>query len=372
MTNDRNNLVDIVQQSKPVDTSEPYDTAWLRGKTIVITGGASGFGEAFFRAWAEAGANVIIGDINDARGRALVDEVRKNTASMHHHYLHCDVTNWQSQVDFFRSAAQLSPHGGIDAVVANAGVTERRGPLETPGALDAETPPPPNLKCFEVNLLGVMYTTHLALFYLPRNPGSGKPKPNPEPSSASSSSPPQQQHSRDRHLLLIGSVASVMPIPGQLQYSISKHGVLGLFRGLRSTAFAHGIRVNMLCPYFIDTPLIPAAGRVLLAGSAMGRPEDVVDAGTRLMADERIVGRALVVGPKVRIDGEWHLLPREDGEGSEVAVWEAYADDFREVEAFTARFVRMVNQVERARGWVGWAYDMLGAFTYPARTLMRR
>ena len=55
----------------------------------------------------------------------------------------------------------------------------------------------------------------------------------------------------------------------------------------------HGIRVNMLCPYFIDTPIVPATVRVLLAGGAMGKPEDVVEAATRLTADTRIVGRSL-------------------------------------------------------------------------------
>lgn len=49
----------------------------------------------------------------------------------------------------------------------------------------------------------------------------------------------------------------------------------------------------MLCPYFIDTPIVPATVRVLLAGGSMGKPEDVVDAATRLVADTRIVGRSL-------------------------------------------------------------------------------
>ena len=359
MAKDRNNLVDIVRQSKPVDTSEPYDVTWVAGKTIVITGGASGFGEGFFRKWADAGAHVIIGDINKVRGQALVNEVRKKTGNQQHHFLYLDVTQWQSQVDFFRTAEQLSPHGGIDCVVANAGIADNMPSFETPQGLDAATPPPPNLKCFEVNLLGVMYTAHLAMFYLPRNPNSAK---------AGSS---QTQQSRDRHLLLLGSVASLTPLPGQAQYCVSKHGVLGMFRSLRATAFVHGVRVNMLCPYFIDTPLIPTAGRALLAGSAMGKPEDVVDAGSRLVADTRIVGRALVVGPKVRVEGEWELVPQTSKEGKELAIWEAYADDFQEVEAFTARFVRLINQVELARGWFGWASDMLGVVTYPIRAWLR-
>lgn len=350
------NVVDLVRQSKPVDTSEPYDATWVVGKTILITGGASGFGEAFSRKWAEAGANVIIGDVNKTRGNMVVEDLRKKTGSKNHHFMFCDVTNFQSQVDFFRTAAKLSPHGGIDAVVANAGIADNVPTFELPKDLDKETPPPPNLKAFEVDLVGVMYTAHLAMFYLPRNPNSGKP--------SSTISPAQQP--RDRHLLLIGSVASLGPIPSQLLYCIAKHGVMGLFRGLRSTAFVHGIRVNMLCPYFIDTPIVPAAGRALLAGGAMGKPADVVDAGTRLMADTRIVGRALVVGPKVKVDDEMKLVP-QTSEGKEVAVWEAYGDDFEECEAFVGRFVRLLNQVEKARGFTGWAYDMVLAALYPFR-----
>lgn len=141
MTRDRNNIVDISRQSKPVDTTEAYDPSWVAGKTIVITGGASGFGEGFSRNWATHGANIIIGDVNDAKGKALVEELRKQTGNPNHHYLHCDVTNWQSQVDFFRSAEKLSPNGGIDSVVANAGITDNFSNFQEPKNLDAEEPP---------------------------------------------------------------------------------------------------------------------------------------------------------------------------------------------------------------------------------------
>jgi NAD(P)-dependent dehydrogenase (short-subunit alcohol dehydrogenase family) len=92
---------------------------------------------------------------------------------------------------------------------------------------------------------------------------------------------------------------------------VSKHGVLGLFRSFLSTAFFNGTRVNMLCPYYMDTPLLPTEARFMLGGSAMGKPEVVVDAGTCLMADSRIVRRALVVGPKVetRLSDEGMLIP---------------------------------------------------------------
>lgn len=309
----------------------------------MITGGASGFGAGFAKLWASKGAYIIIGDVSDASGKALVEELRKDSGSTHHHFLHCDVTNWQSQVDFFRSAAKLSPTGYINGVVANAGITDREPFQKLDDYETIEEPKAPDFKCFNVNILGVMYTAKLALFWLEKSK--------------------KLQPSADRHLLLIGSVASLAPIPGLLEYSISKHGVLGLFRSLRATSFVNSVRVNMLCPYFIETPLIPAGGRVLLAGAAFGKTEDVVDAGTRLMSDESIVGRALVIGPKVKVNDEWELLPA-NSDKQEIATWEPYAHDYEEVDVFTARMVRILNQVERAKGWIGYFSDIVKAVLY--------
>lgn len=167
-------------------------------------------------------------------------------------------------------------------------------------------------------------------------------------------------------------MASLGPIIGSPLYCVSKHGVLGLFRTLRASTVVTGVRVNIICPYFIDTPLLPVIGRAILAGGAMGKPEDVVDAATRLMADSRIAGRALCIGPKVRTstDNEFQLVPHTDKMGKEVAIWEAYADDFELNEVFNRRMVGLLNQVEATRGWVGWAGDILGAFTYPLRVWM--
>jgi len=176
-------LVQAIRQSPPIDTSEPYDPAWVGGKTILITGGASGFGEGFFRKWAANGANIIIGDINDKRGEAIVKEVRESTGNKNHHYIHCDVTDWQSQVDFFHKAIKLSVHGGIDGVVANAGVIEKGAKFTEPKGLDADAPPKPNLLCYDINMTGVLYTTHLALFYLPRNPRSQVPNASNMPAA---------------------------------------------------------------------------------------------------------------------------------------------------------------------------------------------
>lgn len=351
----------IVRQSPPLDFSNIPDDSWVKGKTIVITGGASGFGAGFLERWAVAGAVIVIGDINVQKGDQLVRKLRKETGNDNLHFVHCNVTEWQSQVNLFREAIKLSPHGGIDTVVANAGIGAG-GPFEMPEGLDAINPPPPDLSVLDVNLTGVVYTSHLALYYLKRNPNSDPADPKCDPAHTH----------RDRHLLLISSVAGFVPLPGVALYGASKHAVMGLYRSLRSTSFVHGVRVNVVCPYFMDTPLMNAQVRALFAGGLLGKAEDVVEAATRFTADPRVVGRAVYVGPKIKVeqdqDGEWTYAEGDQGSAVEKTIWEIYPHDFENVELFQRRMIGILNRGVEKRGWIGWASDMVGAMTYNLRS----
>ncbi|KAI9835228.1 MAG: hypothetical protein M1838_005361, partial [Thelocarpon superellum] len=354
-------LTAAIRRSPPVDTSVAYDAAWIKGKTIVVTGGASGFGAGFVWHWARLGANVIIGDINREKGGQLARDVYKGTGNRGVRFVYCDVADWQSQVDFFKSAVQQSEHGGIDVVVANAGIVHAAGEFERPKDLDGSAPPPPDLRTIQVNLVGVLYTAHLALFYLRRNPGSVAA----DPASVASETP------RDRHLLLMGSTAALTPLPNVALYAASKHGVLGLFRSLTATAVAYGVRVNLLCPHYIDTPLQTTISRLLLVGTRMGTIDDVVDAATRLVATPGIVGRALVIGPKLRLeeirdgvhDGEWSLVDPASTEKAsgeeEMAVFEAYAHDYEESDRMLVVLVAAVLTLVTLH----LTYSLLSAFT---------
>ncbi|KAF2183249.1 NAD(P)-binding protein [Zopfia rhizophila CBS 207.26] len=351
------NLSAAIRQSPPVDLTIPYEPSWIKDKTILITGGASGFGAGFVRHWAKHGATIIVGDINVEKGNTLVRQVQQETGNKNIHFVHCDVTDWQSQVKLFKEAIKLSLHGGIDTVVANAGIAGD-DPLQQPKGLSAAEPPKPNFKIMDVNCTGVLYTTHLAYYWLPRNPGSIPSSMDSNPSKSN----------RDRHLLFLGSVASLAPIALQPQYGAAKHAVLGLFRSLRASSHIQGVRVNLLCPYFIDTPIVTTSARIALAGGSLGKVEDVVDAATRFVADERILGRALVIGPKIHVkqleDGEWKLVEKNAPGSRETAIWEAYADDWEEVDAFSKNLVRVLNALQASRGWIGWATDMVRAVGY--------
>lgn len=342
-------VLKALRQSPPVDLTKPYDIGWVKNKHILITGGASGFGAAWGRAWAAAGASIVLADINVKQGTETVALIRKETGNDSVHFVQCDVTDWQQQVSLFKEAVRLSPHGGIDTVVANAGIAGQEPFHEPTNDFSVDEPKEPNLKVIDVNVIGVLYTTQLALWWLHRNLQSKNASPDADPAT--------QQ--RDRHLLLVSSVAGLGPILSQPLYGTSKHAVLGLFRTLRGSAFLEGVRVNIIFPYFIATPINPAIGRLLVAGGAMGELDDVVDAASRLVADSSICGRGLCIAPRVKVkqqaDGDWITMPYDSKDGQEKGIWEVHAHDFDDSELFTRRLVVILNQIASMKGW----YEML-------------
>lgn len=367
-----NPIREAVGQSPPLDTSAPYGTDSMAGKTILITGGASGFGAAFARRWAGLGAHIAIGDVNDKAGEALVAELRETTpGGKYHFYHHCDVTSWDSQTAFFKAAVEHSATGSIHVVVPNAGVADPNSPanqrgFENPapykgpdGVVDESMGPcAPRMPVADINVTGVLYSVHLAMYWLPRNDG------------------------KDRAILFLSSIAGLISLPGQALYTMSKHAVTGLFRALRGTSHVHnGLRVNMLCPYFAETNILPTSGVVILAGSGKTKVDDVVEAGTRFVADQSIAGRAVVIGPRFllkkdgkRVNGTLDLVAAEDGsisvagepaegEGdASQAVWECYGHDYENCEVFVDRYVRLLNLLTLARGWAGWFSDLAAVF----------
>lgn len=358
------NLTATTRLSPPVDTSLPYDASTMAGKTVLITGAAMGIGAGIARHWASLGSNVMVGDINDAVGEKLVAELRTLHPGGSHHYFHCDVTDWDAQTAFFKGAARASPNGGIDVVVANAGVSiipeETSFAAPEPSPEDPDAPKKLGMKTYEVNFAAAMYTLNLGMFWLPRNGGPNTL--NPSRDLADGKRPPAPgAPKRDRCLILVGSGACIYHFTPQPLYTGSKHALMGVFRSLRGTAWLSGVRVNMICPNFVrgSGMFPPVAEAVMLAGTAGGTPmEVVVDAATRLAADESIVGRGLMIGPRMKaLEG-----PRgegvAEGEDDERGIWDCHAEDYVNSEAFIWRFVRMLNAAEKTRGWIGFWRDV--------------
>ncbi|KZZ93326.1 NAD(P)-binding domain protein [Moelleriella libera RCEF 2490] len=327
--------------SAAVDVSQPYDASTLKNKTIVITGGSNGLGAAMVREWASHGASVMVGDLDDAAGEALIAELRAkyhvkgtgggDSKGPSFGYVHCDVTSWEDQRRFFEDAQRLSPTGRLDIVVPNAGIIQpsQSADFEHPGRLDADGKlARPSTKTVDVNITGVLYTVHLGLWYFS-----------------------QSRSARDHCILLVGSVASVLPLVGQTHYTLSKHAVCGLFRSLRATAFAQQpgrVRVNMIAPYFVEQSRMfpPVTTTLFLGGSAGGATVEDVTNGDD---DDGTHEGAGIMGRPVQ---------GHEGRGHGRAVWDLYAHDHQQVDSFTHRYIALINAVAKIRGVRGFFVDV--------------
>jgi len=274
----------------PISTKVPLVS--LRNKSVLITGGASGIGLATARAWAAAGAYVTIADIQPFdQGQKLVTEL----GSGHVNYVWCDVTNWESQVAAFKSAIDFSPSKSLDVVATFAGTAAMPGNevdhvlAAGEPSLEAD-PKEPNIRNIQVNLIGVYYSSWLALYYF-RLPA----KTPPQKTEAEGASRPGKT---DKSLILVASIGGYMDSPRASTYPASKFGVRGLFRSTRARTLDIGVRCNLLAPWFVDTPLIaPIKNSMASRGIDMAKAltfasmEDCVDAASYCAVNAELHGK---------------------------------------------------------------------------------
>jgi NAD(P)-dependent dehydrogenase (short-subunit alcohol dehydrogenase family) len=239
---------------------------------ILVTGAASGIGAATARAFAAAGDAVVLGDRNDEGLRAVAAGLRAGGADVVAQ--RCDVRDEGEADALVRTA--VDRHGEIDVICTIAGLfvgPER--PLE-------ETDDDVLDELFDVNVKGVVHILRSALPHV-RHGGS---------------------------LILTSSISGLVAHPGGAVYAASKTAQIGLARSLAAELAPRRIRVNIICPGTIDTPMAHAAHTPKqLEGFAaanpmgrLGRPEDVADAFVFLARAEYVNGMAL------RVDGGDCLL----------------------------------------------------------------
>ena len=253
----------------------------IQNKTFLVTGGASGLGEATARALVAAGGRVVIADINQETGEAVRDSLGEAAE-----FSPTDV----SLADSVRAAIQPArdSFGGLDGAVSCAGV----GPPSKVLGKDG----PHSLELFErvvrINLIGTFNVLRLSAEAMAEN----------EPGE-------------DGERGVVVNTASVAAFEGQIgqvAYSASKGGVVGLTLPSARELARHGIRVVTLAPGIFDTPLLAglpekakeSLGQQVPFPSRLGRP------GEYAALVRHVVENSMLNGEIIRLDGALRMAPR--------------------------------------------------------------
>ena len=213
----------------------------LSGKVAVITGGAGGIGRAAGKLFAEAGAQVLLVDINEKALNDAVNYISKDNAS----YVAADTSEPDEVKRFVDEAVRL--YGGIDIFLANAGI---EGELN----LIIDTPLEMFDKVMAVNVRGVW----LGLKYIM----------------------PEMNKRGGGSIVITSSTAGVRGSSMMSPYSTSKHAVIGLMRSAALEGSGMGIRVNTVNPSPIQTRMMRSieTQRLEVGGQTFSTVEDIQEA----------------------------------------------------------------------------------------------
>jgi NAD(P)-dependent dehydrogenase (short-subunit alcohol dehydrogenase family) len=253
----------------------------LNGRTVLVTGGASGLGGATVDMIVAAGGRTVIIDLNDQAGGAKAARHGANAR-----FVRADVTS-EEQVQAAIDVA-TKDYGHIDGLVNAAGIpaAERVLPREGVQPLDHFA------RVIQVNLVGTFNVIRLA-------------------AAAMAANPPSEGGERG----VIVNTASVAAFDGQIgqaAYSASKGGIVALTLPIAREFARIGVRVMTIAPGTFDTPLLgalPEAARASLAQqvpfpSRLGRPEEYASLVRHIFENEMLNGEV------IRLDGAIRMAPK--------------------------------------------------------------
>ena len=253
----------------------------VKGASALVAGGASGLGEATARRLHADGASVVIADLNPDKGQALAAELGERAS-----FFEADVTDEaavQAAVD-----AAAGAEGGLRISVCCAGIgwAERVAGKQGPHNLEYFS------NIVKVNLIGTFNVLRLAATAMGVNDPDG---------------------GGERGVCVnTASIAAFDGQIGQVAYSASKGGIVGLTLPAARDMAGRGVRVVTIAPGLFDTPLLAAlpedARAALGAGipfpSRLGLPSEYAELVTQVVAN------AMLNGETIRLDGALRMPPR--------------------------------------------------------------
>jgi NAD(P)-dependent dehydrogenase (short-subunit alcohol dehydrogenase family) len=253
----------------------------IEGKSVIVTGGTSGLGEATVRKLHYQGARVTILDVDSDRGKTLQSDLKQGSA-----FIETDVrdeTSVQLAID-----QAIQQHGGLHVLVNCAGILIAEKVLGKEGPHDLGR----FADVIQINLIGTFNTLRLA-------------------AAAMAGNQPDQEGERGV-VINTASVAALEGQIGQAAYSASKGGVVALTLPVARELARQGIRVVTIAPGTFDTPLLSGLSEKARASlgeqvpfpSRLGHPEEFAS------LVQHIVENAMLNGETIRLDGALRMGPR--------------------------------------------------------------
>ena len=220
----------------------------LKDKVTIVTGGASGIGAASARKFAARGAKVVVTDVNGEGAKAIAYEIGG-------HAVVCDIGN-EAAVNELVEEAEAA-FGPVEIFFSNAGINSGRELLNTDLSVWEDH--------WRVNVMAHVYAVRAVLPGMLRR-GAG-------------------------YLVHTASMAGILMSNGNLPYTVSKHAVVGLAEYLSVTHHHQGIRVSLLAPLGVRTPMLGDTDRPFARNAAgpIKEPEEVAEMVASAVEEERFL-----------------------------------------------------------------------------------
>jgi meso-butanediol dehydrogenase/(S,S)-butanediol dehydrogenase/diacetyl reductase len=238
----------------------------LEGKVAIVTGGSSGIGKAVVERLAWEGAEVVIADLDEEKGSELADEVGAE-------FMECNVSSFEDVEEVVENTVEM--FGKLDIMVNNAGIGSVNGIEEMKVDEYRQT--------ISVDLDGVMYGCKAATPHLKETEGC---------------------------IINMASIYGLVGDMGSTAYNAAKGGVVNLTRSVADDLAQYNVRVNSVCPGFVDTPMTEDLkedeefmGHIenMTPLGRMADPEEIASVVTFLASDEA----SYVTGVNMPVDGGW-------------------------------------------------------------------
>lgn len=241
----------------------------LQNKVAIVTGGGSGIGKAISLLYAAEGAKVVVSDINEAHGNAVVDEIQKNGGEAI--FIKADTSGAEDNRKLVEQT--LAKYGALHIAVNNAGIGGTISPV-------GEYPVDGWDKVIAINLSGVFYGMR---YQIPAMLAAG-----------------------GGSIVNMASILSKVGTKGSAAYVAAKHGVIGLTESAALEYAGQHIRINAVGPGYISTPLLDALDeattKALVGLHPMGRlgtAGEVAELALWLNSDKA----SFVTGAYYNVDG---------------------------------------------------------------------